>query len=190
MSNDQSGQNPASGQASLSLFSDAIFAPMKRAPCESWAEPVFTGALVLADGTVLRGYGLGATGQAVGERRHLTAMVPFRPGGRAGYPAGATATDRQALRRKHRKNLDPRNRPRLHLAAIPAAPPADRRHRGGASLERRDRSGQTRLAADLGEFPPARMGRLALASLRGGPAGSGRGAASIGMARGEIHLRG
>jgi carbamoyl-phosphate synthase small subunit len=78
MSSDQSGQNPASGQASLSLFSDTIFAPMKRASCESWAEPVFTGALVLADGTVLQGYGLGATGQAVGELCFNTAMTGYQ----------------------------------------------------------------------------------------------------------------
>ena len=78
MSNNPSGQNPASDQASLSLFSDTIFAPMKRAPCESWAEPVFTGALVLADGTVLQGYGLGATGQAVGELCFNTAMTGYQ----------------------------------------------------------------------------------------------------------------
>jgi carbamoyl-phosphate synthase small subunit len=78
MSSDQSGQTPASGQTSLSLFSDTIFAPMKRAPCESWIEPVFTGALVLADGTVLQGYGLGATGHAVGELCFNTAMTGYQ----------------------------------------------------------------------------------------------------------------
>ncbi len=31
----------------------------------TWAEPKATAVLVLADGTVLEGFGLGATGQAV-----------------------------------------------------------------------------------------------------------------------------
>jgi carbamoyl-phosphate synthase small subunit len=78
MSNDQSGQNLGPSQASLSLFTDTIFAPMKRAPCENWVEPVFTGALILADGTVLQGYGLGATGQAVGELCFNTAMTGYQ----------------------------------------------------------------------------------------------------------------
>jgi carbamoyl-phosphate synthase small subunit len=43
----------------------------------SWAEPKATALLVLADGTVLEGFGLGATGQAVGEVCFNTAMTGY-----------------------------------------------------------------------------------------------------------------
>jgi carbamoyl-phosphate synthase small subunit len=33
----------------------------------AWSDPTTTALLVLADGTVLEGFGLGATGHAVGE---------------------------------------------------------------------------------------------------------------------------
>ncbi|HEU5018758.1 MAG TPA: carbamoyl-phosphate synthase domain-containing protein, partial [Pseudolabrys sp.] len=42
-----------------------------------WAEPKPTAVLVLADGTVLEGRGLGATGQAVGEVCFNTAMTGY-----------------------------------------------------------------------------------------------------------------
>jgi carbamoyl-phosphate synthase small subunit len=42
-----------------------------------WAEPAATALLVLADGTVLEGYGLGATGHAVGEVCFNTAMTGY-----------------------------------------------------------------------------------------------------------------
>ena len=42
-----------------------------------WAEPTATALLVLADGTVLEGYGLGATGHAVGEVCFNTAMTGY-----------------------------------------------------------------------------------------------------------------
>jgi carbamoyl-phosphate synthase small subunit len=42
-----------------------------------WAEPKPTALLVLADGTVLEGFGLGATGQAVGEVCFNTAMTGY-----------------------------------------------------------------------------------------------------------------
>ena len=42
-----------------------------------WAEPKATAVLVLADGTVLEGFGLGATGQAVGEVCFNTAMTGY-----------------------------------------------------------------------------------------------------------------
>ena len=45
---------------------------------EPWAEPVETGVLVLADGTVMRGQGLGATGEAVGEVCFNTAMTGYQ----------------------------------------------------------------------------------------------------------------
>ncbi len=78
MSSDHSGDGQNLDEPALSFFNDMVFAPMKRAPCESWKEPGFTGALVLADGTVLRGYGLGATGQAVGELCFNTAMTGYQ----------------------------------------------------------------------------------------------------------------
>src|ERR1700719_62911 len=43
----------------------------------SWAEPKATALLVLADGTVLEGFGLGATGTAVGEVCFNTAMTGY-----------------------------------------------------------------------------------------------------------------
>ena len=43
----------------------------------SWAEPKTTALLVLADGTVLEGFGLGATGTAVGEVCFNTAMTGY-----------------------------------------------------------------------------------------------------------------
>ena len=42
-----------------------------------WAEPKATALLVLADGTVLEGFGLGATGHAVGEVCFNTAMTGY-----------------------------------------------------------------------------------------------------------------
>ncbi len=44
---------------------------------EAWAEPKATALLVLADGTVLEGFGLGATGSAVGEVCFNTAMTGY-----------------------------------------------------------------------------------------------------------------
>jgi carbamoyl-phosphate synthase small subunit len=43
----------------------------------SWSEPKATAVLVLADGTVLEGFGLGATGHAVGEVCFNTAMTGY-----------------------------------------------------------------------------------------------------------------
>jgi carbamoyl-phosphate synthase small subunit len=43
-----------------------------------WAEPKATALLVLADGTVLEGYGFGATGMAVGEVCFNTAMTGYQ----------------------------------------------------------------------------------------------------------------
>src|SRR3569832_69013 len=44
---------------------------------DSWAEPKATALLVLADGTVLEGFGLGAAGQATGEVCFNTAMTGY-----------------------------------------------------------------------------------------------------------------
>ena len=49
----------------------------KAAPTGAWAEPKPTALLVLADGTVLEGFGLGATGTAVGEVCFNTAMTGY-----------------------------------------------------------------------------------------------------------------
>src|SRR3954447_12530023 len=43
----------------------------------AWTEPKATALLVLADGTVLEGFGLGATGSAVGEGCFNTAMTGY-----------------------------------------------------------------------------------------------------------------
>src|ERR1700750_3263270 len=43
-----------------------------------WIEPKPTALLVLADGTVLEGHGLGATGHAVGEVCFNTAMTGYQ----------------------------------------------------------------------------------------------------------------
>jgi carbamoyl-phosphate synthase small subunit len=45
---------------------------------EDWHEPVATALLVLADGTVLEGFGLGAVGQAPGEVCFNTAMTGYQ----------------------------------------------------------------------------------------------------------------
>src|SRR5215469_14142824 len=49
----------------------------KAAPAGQWAEPKATALLVLADRTVFEGFGLGATGQAVGEVCFNTAMTGY-----------------------------------------------------------------------------------------------------------------
>ena len=46
-------------------------------PAGAWAEPKATALLLLADGTVLEGFGLGATGHAVGEVCFNTAMTGY-----------------------------------------------------------------------------------------------------------------
>src|ERR1700738_894409 len=51
--------------------------PEHRHPQSTWIEPKPTAMLVLADGTVLEGFGLGATGHAVGEVCFNTAMTGY-----------------------------------------------------------------------------------------------------------------
>ena len=46
-------------------------------PAPAWSDPTTTALLVLADGTVLEGFGLGATGHAVGEVCFNTAMTGY-----------------------------------------------------------------------------------------------------------------
>jgi carbamoyl-phosphate synthase small subunit len=52
--------------------------PSSTAPPAAWAEAPLTGRLVLADGTVIAGHGLGATGTAVGEVCFNTAMTGYQ----------------------------------------------------------------------------------------------------------------
>src|SRR5215831_1010005 len=47
-------------------------------PAAAWTEPKATALLVLADGTVLEGSGVGATGHAVGEVCFNTAMTGYQ----------------------------------------------------------------------------------------------------------------
>src|SRR6202171_692647 len=44
----------------------------------AWSEPAATALLVLADGTVLEGFGFGAAGHAVGEVCFNTAMTGYQ----------------------------------------------------------------------------------------------------------------
>ena len=48
------------------------------APASAWTEAPLTGRLVLADGSVISGYGLGATGRAVGEVCFNTAITGYQ----------------------------------------------------------------------------------------------------------------
>jgi len=50
---------------------------MNKTTDSGWSEPVPTAVLVLADGTVLEGFGFGATGSAVGEVCFNTAMTGY-----------------------------------------------------------------------------------------------------------------
>src|ERR1022692_1525578 len=52
-------------------------APSTGTSPDAWAEPKPTALLILADGTVLEGFGLGATGTAVGEVCFNTAMTGY-----------------------------------------------------------------------------------------------------------------
>jgi carbamoyl-phosphate synthase small subunit len=67
--------NAASSAPSGDSPSDSSFLPPDADP---WAEERFTAALVLEDGTVLQGYGLGAAGSAVGELCFNTAMTGYQ----------------------------------------------------------------------------------------------------------------
>src|SRR3954453_13236735 len=47
------------------------------ADAQGWQDPVATAVLVLADGTVLEGFGVGAAGEATGEVCFNTAMTGY-----------------------------------------------------------------------------------------------------------------
>lgn len=53
-------------------------APPGTSPTQGWDEPTPTAVLVLEDGTVLQGYGIGATGEAAGEVCFNTAMTGYQ----------------------------------------------------------------------------------------------------------------
>ncbi len=70
MSSDSSG-HPLNG-ASVAPSASEANEPLP------WFDPTFTAVLVLHDGTVLRGFGVGATGQATGELCFNTAMTGYQ----------------------------------------------------------------------------------------------------------------
>ncbi|MCP4934671.1 MAG: glutamine-hydrolyzing carbamoyl-phosphate synthase small subunit [bacterium] len=51
---------------------------VQKSPPADWVEPVKTARLILQDGTVIEGYGLGATGAAIGEVCFNTAMTGYQ----------------------------------------------------------------------------------------------------------------
>ena len=51
---------------------------VQKSPPAEWVEPVKTARLILQDGTVIEGYGLGATGAATGEVCFNTAMTGYQ----------------------------------------------------------------------------------------------------------------
>ncbi|WP_375466181.1 glutamine-hydrolyzing carbamoyl-phosphate synthase small subunit [uncultured Methylobacterium sp.] len=59
------------------MLQDSASAPPRPAP-EPWAEPVATALLVLADGMILEGFGIGQTGIADGEVCFNTAMTGYQ----------------------------------------------------------------------------------------------------------------
>lgn len=78
MSSDKSGHTESRNQSShLPNIDEAFPIPSPVAPA-GWTDPVHTAAIVLNDGTVLKGYGLGAAGQAVGELCFNTAMTGYQ----------------------------------------------------------------------------------------------------------------
>ncbi|KST61568.1 carbamoyl phosphate synthase small subunit [Methylobacterium sp. GXS13] len=60
------------------MLQDAAAQASKPAAPEPWAEPVATALLVLADGTILEGFGIGRTGIADGEVCFNTAMTGYQ----------------------------------------------------------------------------------------------------------------
>ncbi|TXM71011.1 glutamine-hydrolyzing carbamoyl-phosphate synthase small subunit [Methylobacterium sp. WL120] len=60
------------------MLQDSASAPRDAAVPEPWAEPVATALLVLADGTILEGFGIGQTGVADGEVCFNTAMTGYQ----------------------------------------------------------------------------------------------------------------
>ena len=78
MSSDPFDHDAAASPQTAVLGSDMSSQPFNGAPCPVWADERFTAVLVLADGTVLHGFGAGATGEAVGELCFNTAMTGYQ----------------------------------------------------------------------------------------------------------------
>ena len=70
-------EDGASGNSRIRLEESRSEFPA-RAAAASWTEPHPTALLVLADGTLLEGFELGATGHAVGEVCFNTAMTGYQ----------------------------------------------------------------------------------------------------------------
>ena len=67
--------NPAFDAGRLRAYLQPLMSPKQDE--SGWIEPKITALLVLTDGTVLEGFGLGATGHAVGEVCFNTAMTGY-----------------------------------------------------------------------------------------------------------------
>ena len=74
--------NPRKGKTPLSFVAKRFCAREKRAQmtehAQGWTKPTPTALLVLADGTVIEGFGFGASGGAVGEVCFNTAMTGYQ----------------------------------------------------------------------------------------------------------------
>ena len=78
MSSEMFDHDAASSQHAVFSAPAEFSSPSAQPAPNGWAEERFTGALVLEDGTVMTGYGLGATGSAVGELCFNTAMTGYQ----------------------------------------------------------------------------------------------------------------
>ncbi len=78
MSDDSIDHDAAAALHASSSLSAAGISPSHDRTMNGWAEERFTGVIVLEDGSCLRGYGLGATGAAVGELCFNTAMTGYQ----------------------------------------------------------------------------------------------------------------
>ncbi len=78
MSSETFDHDAASSQHAVFTAPAEFSSPSAQPAPNGWAEERFTGALVLEDGTVINGYGLGATGSAVGELCFNTAMTGYQ----------------------------------------------------------------------------------------------------------------
>jgi carbamoyl-phosphate synthase small subunit len=78
MSSDKSGYTDHRPPNSPVSTIDEAFPPVTPSPTQGWTDPVFTAAIVLQDGTILKGYGLGAAGQTTGELCFNTAMTGYQ----------------------------------------------------------------------------------------------------------------
>src|SRR3990172_7483112 len=78
MSSDPFDNDAAASPQTAVHGSDMASSQLGGESSAAWADERFTAALVLADGTALHGFGLGATGEAVGELCFNTAMTGYQ----------------------------------------------------------------------------------------------------------------